>query len=62
MWKIDEWLSLMSIVIMIYLGVKDIYLPLCTSNVITPNMLQFIKNKFDFKQVTPNPVIDLQGL
>ena len=34
-----------------YLGVKDIYLPLCTSNVITPNMLQFIKNKFDFKQV-----------
>lgn len=45
-----------------YLGVKDIYLPLCTSNVITPNMLQFIKNKFDFKQVTPNPVIDLQGL
>ena len=45
-----------------YLGVKNIYLPICTSNVITPNMLDFIKNKFDFKQATINPQEDLSKL
>jgi len=45
-----------------YLGVKDIYLPVCTSNVITPNMLQFVKDKFGFKQVTQNPKDDLKKL
>lgn len=45
-----------------YLGVKDIYLPVCTSNVITPNMLKFIKDKFGFKQVTQSPKEDLKKL
>jgi len=42
-----------------YLGIKDIYLPICTSNVITPSMLSFIKDKFGFKQVTNNPLQDI---
>ena len=33
-----------------YLGVKNIYLPICTSSVITPNMIKFLKERFGFKQ------------
>lgn len=43
-----------------YLGIKDIYLPKCTSNVITPSMLSFIKDKFGFKQVSENIEDDLK--
>lgn len=44
------------------LGVKNIFLPECTSNVITPGMLNFLKNKFGFKQVCKNPKKDLKNL
>lgn len=44
------------------LGVKNIFLPECTSNVITPGMLDFLKNKFGFKQVCKNPKKDLKNL
>ncbi len=45
-----------------YLGVKNIYLPKCTSNMITPGMIDFLKSKFDFKQVSDNPKKDLKEL
>ena len=45
-----------------YLGIKNIYLPECTSNVITPVMLKFLKTKFGFKQVSKNPKKDLEDL
>lgn len=45
-----------------YLGVKNIYLPVCTSNVLTPNMLEFLKEKFDVKQVTSDALKDLKKL
>lgn len=44
------------------LGVKNIFLPQCTSNVITPNMLEFLKSKFDVKQVSSEPNKDLNNL
>lgn len=44
------------------LGLKNIYLPECTSNVITPVMLEFLKTKFGFKQSTNNPKADLESL
>ncbi len=44
------------------LGVKNIYLPKCTSNVITPGMLKFLKEKFAFRQVSDDPVKDLKNL
>lgn len=44
------------------LGVKNIYLPDCTANVITPGMLNFLKGKFGFKQVSNNPKKDLGEL
>ena len=43
-----------------YLWVKNIYLPQCTSNVITPGMLKFLKDKFGFKQISDNPQEDLK--
>lgn len=45
-----------------YLGIKNIYLPKCTSNVITPGMIDFLKTKFDFKQVTDNPEKDFYDI
>lgn len=45
-----------------YLGLKNIYLPECTSNVITPVMLDFLKTKFGYKQCSNNPKIDLENL
>lgn len=45
-----------------YLGVKNIYLPECTSSVITPGMLKFLKSKFGFKQVSDNAKKDLKEL
>lgn len=45
-----------------YLGIKNIYLPECTSNVITPVMLEFLKTKFGFKQVSTNPQKDIDEL
>ena len=45
-----------------YLGVKNIYLPKCTSEVITPNMMTFLKEKFDFKQISDNAEKDLKDL
>lgn len=45
-----------------HLGVKNIYLPQCTSNVITPNMLEFLKSKFNVKQVSSDPKKDLKEL
>lgn len=44
------------------LGVKNIYLPKCTTNVITPNMLKFLKEKFDFRQITNNAKEDLKKM
>ena len=45
-----------------YLGIKNIFLPECTSNVITPSMLNFLKNKFGLKQISSNPLLDLKML
>ena len=45
-----------------YLGIKNIYLPKCTSNTITPGMIEFLKSKFDFKQVTDDPKQDLKNI
>lgn len=45
-----------------YLGLKNIYLPECTSNVITPIMLEFLKSKFGFKQSTNDSKSDLEKL
>jgi hydroxylamine reductase (hybrid-cluster protein) len=45
-----------------YLGIKNIFLPECTSNVITPSMLNFLKNKFGLKQISSNPLHDLKML
>lgn len=45
-----------------HLGVKNIYLPQCTSNVITPSMLEFLKSKFNVKQVSSDPKKDLKNL
>lgn len=44
------------------LGVKNIYLPVCTSNIITPSMLEFLKEKFNFKQITDDPLEDMKNL
>lgn len=44
------------------LGIKNVYLPNCTSNIITPNMLKFLKNKFNFKQASDDPVNDVKEL
>lgn len=44
------------------LGVKNVYLPNCTSNIITPDMLKFLKNKFNFKQASDDPVNDIKEL
>ncbi len=45
-----------------YLGVKNIYLPVCTANILTPKMLDFLKIKFNVKQVSSNPQKDLKTL
>lgn len=45
-----------------YLGINSIYLPECTSNIITPNMLKFLEEKFDIKQVSDDPKKDLKNL
>lgn len=42
-----------------YLGIKNIYLPVCTSNVVTPGMLKFLKEKFNFKQTGTSPEQDI---
>lgn len=42
-----------------YLGVKNVFLPECASNIITPAMLNFLKNQFGFKQVSSDPQTDL---
>ena len=45
-----------------YLGIKNIYLPVCTANILTPNMLEFLKSKFNVRQVSSNPQKDLKSL
>ena len=45
-----------------YLGVKNIYLPVCTSNMLTPNMLEFLKSKFNVRQVSSDVQKDLKNL
>ena len=45
-----------------YLGLKNIILPQCTTNVITPGMLNFLKTKFGFKQIGNNALEDLKKL
>ena len=45
-----------------YLGVKNRYLPVCTANILTPKMLDFLKIKFNVKQVSSNPQKDLKTL
>ena len=45
-----------------YLGVKNICLPVCTANILTPNMLEFLKSKFNVRQVSSNPQKDLKSL
>lgn len=45
-----------------YLGIKNIYLPVCTSNTITPGMLKFLKSEFDIKQVGFDAKEDLKKL
>ena len=44
------------------IGLKNIYLPECSSNIITPNMIQFLSEKFGFKQIGKNPKKDLQAI
>ena len=45
-----------------YLGIKNIYLPVCTSNIITPVMLKFLKSEFGIEQVSLNAKEDLKKL
>ena len=45
-----------------YLRLKNIILPQCTTNVITPGMLNFLKTKFGFKQIGNNALEDLKKL
>lgn len=44
------------------LGLKNIYLPECSSNIITPNMIKFLSNNFGFKQISKNPSKDLKKI
>lgn len=44
-----------------YLGIKNLFLPKCTSNVITPNMLKFLTKTFKFKQIGTNALDDLKS-
>ena len=45
-----------------YLGIKNIYLPVCTSNIITPVMLKFLKTEFGIEQVSLDAKEDLKKL
>ena len=45
-----------------YLGIKNIFLPECGSNTITPQMAKFLKTKFGFKQVSQKPENDLSAI
>ena len=45
-----------------HLGVKNIFLPVCSSDIITPNMVNFLAEKFDFLKTTSNPSEDLKKL
>lgn len=45
-----------------YLGIKNIYLPVCTLNIITPVMLKFLKSEFGIEQVSLDAKEDLKKL
>lgn len=44
------------------IGLKNIYLPVCSPNIITPNMINFLTDNFGFKQISKNPKKDLKKL
>lgn len=44
------------------IGLKNIYLPECSPNIITPNMINFLSDKFGFRQISKNPKKDLKKL
>ncbi len=43
-------------------GLKNIYMPVCSANIITPNMINFLVDKFGFKKTTDNAQADLEKL
>lgn len=44
------------------MGIKNIYLPQCSSNIITPNMINFMVDKFGFKQISDNAKVDIKKI
>ena len=45
-----------------HLGIKNIYLPVCSADIVTPNMINFLADKFGFLKITGNPKKDLQNV
>lgn len=45
-----------------HLGIKNIFLPVCSSDIITPNMVDFLADKFGFLKMTSNPIQDLESI
>ena len=43
-----------------HLGVKNIFLPVCSADIITPNMVNFLSDKFGFLKTTSYPEADLK--
>ncbi len=43
-----------------HLGIKNIFLPVCSAEIITPNMLNFLADKFGYLKTTSNPDEDLK--
>lgn len=43
-----------------HLGVKNIFLPVCSADIITPNMVNFLSDKFNFLKTTSNALEDLK--
>ena len=43
-----------------HLGVKNIFLPVCSADIITPNMVNFLSEKFGFLKTTSYPEADLK--
>lgn len=44
------------------IGLKNIYLPQCSANIITPNMINFLSDKFGFQQISKSPKRDLKKI
>lgn len=44
------------------IGIRDIYLPECSANILTPNMINFLRDKFGFRQISDNAKKDLKKI